>query len=118
MYLPKLPLHGEKATAIPTMNLFTIKPNMDGNPNRAKSRIVALGNLEQIIWSQEDKYAPVLSSTASQLLVSMAVDDGRCLKQAGCKNTFCNSILPDDKICIVKPPTGVVLVFNQAPTGS
>ena len=29
-------IHGEKATAIPTMNLFTIKPDMDGNPNCAK----------------------------------------------------------------------------------
>ena len=75
-------VHGEKATAIPTMNLFTIKPNMDGNPNRTKSRIVALGNLERQIWSREDKYAPVLSSTASRLLVSMAISDGRYLKQA------------------------------------
>ena len=74
MCLPKLPLnniriHGEEATAIPTMNLFTIKPDMDGNPNRAKSSIVALGNLERRIWSQEDKYAPVLSSITSCLLV-------------------------------------------------
>ena len=68
-------IHGEKATAIPTMNLFTIKPDMDGSPNRAKSRIVALGNLERRIWSREDKYAPVLSSTASRLLVSMTVED-------------------------------------------
>ena len=99
-------IHGEKATAISTMNLFTIKPDMDGNPNCAKSRIVALGNLEQRIWSQEDKYAPVLSSTASRLLVLMAVNDGRPLKQANCKNAFCSGILPDDEICIVKPPIG------------
>ena len=78
----------KKATAIPTINIFTIKPDMDGNPNRAKSRIVALGNLEQRIWSREDKHTPVLSSTASQLLVSMAVDNGCRLKQANCKNAF------------------------------
>ena len=99
-------IHGEKATAIPTINLFTIKPDMDENPNRAKSRILALGNLERRIWSWEDKYAPVLSLTASRLLVSMAVDDGCRLKQADYKNEFCNGILPDDKICIVKPPIG------------
>ena len=58
-------IHEEKATAIPTMNLFTIKTDMDGSPNRAKSCIVALGNLERRIWSQKDKYALVLSSTAS-----------------------------------------------------
>ena len=58
------------------------------------------------MWSREDKYAPVLSSTASRLLVSMAVEDGRRLKQGDCKNAFCNGILPDDKIFIVKPPIG------------
>ena len=40
-------IHGEKATAIPIMNLFTIKPDMDVNPTRVKSCLVALGNLEQ-----------------------------------------------------------------------
>ena len=74
---------------------------MDGDPNQIKSRIVALSNLERRVWLREDKYAPVLSSTASCLLVSMAVEDGRQLKQADCKNAFCNGILPDDKICIV-----------------
>ena len=76
------------------MNLFTIKSVMDGNPNRAKSRIVALGNLERRIWSCKNKYAPVLRPTASILLVLMAVDDGRKLKQVDWKNAFCNSILP------------------------
>ena len=98
--------YGDVARAIPTMNLFTVKDDMEGNPNRAKSRIVALGNLERRSWSREDKYAPVLSATACRLLVSMAVSDGRCLKQGDCKNAFCNGILPDNKICIVKPPIG------------
>ena len=77
---------------------------MDGNPNRAKSRIVALGNLERHVWSREDRYAPVLSSSAARLLLSMVVEDGGKLKQGDCKNAFCNGILPDDEICIVKPP--------------
>ena len=77
---------------------------MDGNPNRAKSRIVALGNLEIRVWFREDKYASVLSSTVARLLVSMAVEGGRRLKQVDCKNAFCNGVLPKDEICIVKPP--------------
>ena len=103
-YKEYLVKYGEKAAFIPTINLFSIKPDMDESPNRAKSRIVALGNLERRIWSREDKYAPVLSSTATRLLTSMAVDDGCRLKQADCKNAFCNGILPEDEICIVKPP--------------
>ena len=96
---------GEDAHAIPTMNLFTIKPNMEGNPNQAKSRIIALGNLEQQMWSCEDKYAPVLSGPAAQLLNSMAVKDGRKLQQGDCKTAFCNGILPNNEICIVQPPS-------------
>ena len=103
-YMKYLRLHGEDARAIPTMNLFTIKPDEEGNPVRAKSRIVALGNLEQRVWSREDRYAPVLSGPAARLLVSMAVDDGRRLKQGDCKNAFCNGILPEDEVIIVKPP--------------
>ena len=37
---------GEKATAIPTINLFTSKPNMDENPNQTKSCMVTLSNLK------------------------------------------------------------------------
>ena len=85
------------------MNLFTIKQDMDWNLNRTKSCIVILDNLEGKIWSQEDKYAPVLNSTASCLLVSMVVDDGRRLKQVNYKNAFCNVIFPKDEICIEKP---------------
>ena len=98
--------YGENAQAIPSMNLFTVKKDKSGNPVRAKSRIVVLGNLERRIWSREDKYAPVLSSISTRLLVSMACQDGRTLKSGDCKNAFCNGILPDDEICIVKPPKG------------
>ena len=79
-YLEYVQKHGEAAQAIPTMNSFTIKPNMEGNSTRAISRIVALGNLEKRIWSLEDRYAPMLSATAAQLLTSMAAEDGRRLK--------------------------------------
>lgn len=96
---------GEYARAIPTMNLFTIKPDMEGNPNRAKSRIVALRNLERRMWSREDKYAPVLSGPAARLLTSMAVEDGHKLQQGDCKNAFLNGILPENEICIVRPPS-------------
>ena len=36
----------------------------------------------------------------------MAVGDGRRLKQGDCKNAFCNGVLPDDEIYIVKPFSG------------
>ena len=94
--------YDEKARFISTMNLFVIKPNMDRNPNRAKSQIIGLGYLERRVWSREDKYTPVLSSTAARLLVLMAVEDGYRLKMTDCRSAFCNRVLPEDKICIVK----------------
>ncbi len=41
-----------------------------------------------------------------RLLVSMAVKRQRTLKQGNCKNAFCQGILLDNEITIVKPPIG------------
>ena len=95
--------------AIPTMNIFTIKPDEMGNPYRAKSRIVVLGNLEERVWTNSDRYAPVLQSTSCRLLISMAVEVGKVAKQGDCKNAFCQPELPDDKVVICAPPKGCPL---------
>ena len=105
-YKQLLNKHGDKCKAISTMNLFTIKKDKEGNPICAKSRIVVLGNLEQWIWDWEEKYAPVIQSASNRLLVSMAVNDGRIMKQGDCKNAFCQPRIPDDEITIVSPPKG------------
>ena len=86
------------------MNIFNVKTDKEGNSIRAKSPIVAIGNLEQQIWLREDRYTPVLNGISSQLFLSMAIEDGRYLKQGYCKSAFCNGILLDGEICIVKPP--------------
>ena len=93
-------------TAIPTMNVFTIKPDEMGNPYRAKSRIVVLGNLEERIWTSSDRYAPVLQATSCRLLISMAVERGRVAKQGDCKNAFCQPELPEEEVVICLPPKG------------
>ena len=75
-------------------------------PVRAKSRIVVLGNHEDRDWSKSDRFAPVLRSDSLRLLVSLAVEQRRVLKQGDCKNAFCQSELPLDETTIVKPPSG------------
>jgi hypothetical protein len=45
-----------------------------------------------------------------RLMVSLAVEQRRTLKQGDCKNAFCQGILPDDEITIVKPPIGGTLM--------
>ena len=91
---------------VPSMTVFTVKPDKSGKPYRAKARTVALGNLERRTWTKEDKYAPVLSQVGARLLASEAVSKGRMLKQADCKNAFCQPDLPDDEVVIVIPPKG------------
>jgi hypothetical protein len=54
------------------MNVQTIKKDERGNPDRAKSRIVALGNYEDRIWEKSEKYAPVLRDENSRAMTTMA----------------------------------------------
>ncbi len=74
------------------------------NPHHAKSRIVVLGNHEDRVWTKPEKYAPVLRPDSLRLMVSMAMERHTFLKQGDCKNAFCQGILPDDEVTIVKPP--------------
>jgi len=92
--------------AIPTMCVLSIKKDEMLNPLRAKSQIVVLSNHEDRVWSKSDKCAPVLHPDSMRLMVSLAVEQHRTLKQGNCKNAFCQGILPDTKITIVKPPIG------------
>jgi hypothetical protein len=88
------------------MCILTIKKDEMMNPLRAKSCIIVLGNHEDRVWTKPEKYAPVLRPDSMQLTVSMATERHTVLKQGDCKNAFCQGILPNDKITIVKPPIG------------
>ena len=67
--------------AIPTMCVLTVKRDENLNPDRPKSRIVVLGNLEGRSWEKSEKYAPVLMYSSLRLLTSMATKAQRVLKQ-------------------------------------
>jgi hypothetical protein len=89
---------------IPTMCVITIKKDEMMNQLRAKFRIVVLGNHKDRVWTKLEKYAPVLLPDSMHLMVSLAMERRCTLKQGNCKNAFCQGILPDDEITIVKPP--------------
>jgi hypothetical protein len=90
--------------AIPTMCVLSIKKDKMLDPLQAKSCIVVLGNHEDRVWTKPEKYAPILWPGTMRLFVGMAVR--RILKQGDCKNTFCQGILRDEDITIVKLPIG------------
>jgi hypothetical protein len=76
------------------------------NPLRTKSCIVVLGNHKDRVWTKPKKYAPVLHLDSMSLMVSLAMEPCCALKQGNCKDAFCQGVLPDDKITIIKPPIG------------
>ena len=92
--------------AIPTMCIHCVKPDAAGNPDRAKSRTVVLGNEEDRYWEKTDLFAPVISKHSVRMLVALSVSKGRITKQCDAKNAFCHPTLPDDEICVVTPPRG------------
>ena len=92
--------------SLPSMCVLAVKPDKDGNPNRAKSRIIVLGNFEDRYYSKSQRYAPVIKYSSLRLMTYMAVGDKRVLQQGNCKNAFCQSILPEDECMVIRPPAG------------
>jgi hypothetical protein len=94
---------------LPTMAIATIKYDGDGKPDRAKYRIVALGNLDPNQWSKSDCFAPVLSQLELRFLIALAAQQ-KCIPKTGDVNqAFCQSCLPPDEYYICKPPPGCPL---------
>jgi hypothetical protein len=83
------------------MCVLTVKRDENLNPLWAKSWIVILGNHEDPVWSKSDCFAPVLCSDSLSFLVSLAIEKRRPLCQGGCKNAFCQGILPPKEVTIV-----------------
>jgi deoxyuridine 5'-triphosphate nucleotidohydrolase len=97
--------HQVKRT-LPTMAIATVKTDGDGNPIRAKYRIVALGNLDPHNWSKQDCFAPVLSQQELRLLTSIAARN-KCIPKTGdVSQAFCQSFLPEDEVYVCRPPSG------------
>ena len=95
---------GHISKAHPSMCVVIIRPDKNGNPVRAKSRIVVLGNFKDCYYTKSQRYAPVLKYSSLCLLCSQAVSDQQVLQQGHCKNAFCHAHLPEDELIVVRPP--------------
>ena len=94
---------------MPTMAIATIKRDGDGNPVRAKYRIVALGNLDPHDWAKHDCFAPVLSQFELRFLIALAVKLKRIPKTGDVSQAFVQSFLPLGENYICTPPAGCPL---------
>ena len=93
---------------IPTMCVLTIKYK-DGYPDRAKCRIVVLGNRQEQTYAKNEKYAPVITQNQFRYLLSLAIKNKHVLRQGDVKNAFCNGRLPEDETVVIRPPKGCPL---------
>eukprot|EP00558_Chaetoceros_sp_UNC1202_P009040 CAMPEP_0197232302 /NCGR_PEP_ID=MMETSP1429-20130617/152_1 /TAXON_ID=49237 /ORGANISM="Chaetoceros sp., Strain UNC1202" /LENGTH=1842 /DNA_ID=CAMNT_0042690279 /DNA_START=1 /DNA_END=5529 /DNA_ORIENTATION=- len=91
---------------LPTMAVSTIKSDENGNPVRAKYRIVALGNLDPHEWSKSECYAPVMSLFELRYMVALAARHKCIPKNGDVKQAFCQAILPDTEKYVLRPPAG------------
>ena len=66
---------GKIPKALPSMSVLVVKPNKDGKPNRAKVRIVVLGNFEDRPYKKSHKNAPGLKYSSFRLLTSKFIGD-------------------------------------------
>ena len=101
-----LPVVGK---ALPTMAISTIKTDGEGNPVRAKYRIVVLGNLDLHNWSKSECFAPVLSQAELQLLTALATKSKQKLKSCDVSQAFCQLYLLENKNYVCKLPSGCPL---------
>ena len=103
-----------KAQVLPTMTVSVIKKDKNGNPERAKYRIVVLGNLDTYAWDKHDCFAPVLAQHDLRLLIHMAVEL-KCIPKSGdVSQAFCQSYLPHEEMIICKPPPGCMLTIPHS----
>ena len=76
--------------ALPSMAISKIKKDENGNPDRAKYRIVVLGNLDPTDWSTSDCFALVISPLELRLLVAIATQMKRICKTGDVAQAFAN----------------------------
>jgi Reverse transcriptase (RNA-dependent DNA polymerase). len=91
---------------LPTMAISRIKRDAQGNPVRAKYRIVVLGNLDPHTWTKSDCFAPVLSALELRLLLAIATQHKVLPKQCDAVQAFCQTTLPPTETYVCTPPKG------------
>ena len=96
-----------------SMCVLVVKPDKYGTPQRAKSRIIVLGNNEDYMYSKSARYAPVLKYLTLCLLTACVCSKHRVLQQADCKNAFCQVILPDDERIAIRQAVGDLAYSND-----
>jgi hypothetical protein len=71
--------------------------------DRYKARLVAKGFKQRYGIGYEDTFSPVIKAVTIQIILSIVVSKGWCLRQLGVQNTFLHGIFEED-VYMKQPP--------------
>ena len=83
--------------------VYSIKLRSDGNLDRYKARLVALGNKQEYRVDHEETFASVVKMTTVRTILSIAASQGWPLHQMDVKNAFLHGDLKEE-IYMALPP--------------
>jgi hypothetical protein len=86
--------------------VFKIKRKHDGSVERYKVRLVAKGFKQRFGIDYSDTFSPVVKLASIHIVLSLAVSQGRCLRQLNVQNAFLHGLL-DEEVYMRQPSSYV-----------
>lgn len=94
----------ENAKVIGSKWVLKYKYDENGQIERAKARLVALGNTQKYGWNYQETFSPVVHATAFRTFIALAKEEGMTIHQMDVKTAFLNGKL--NEVVYMQQPEG------------
>jgi hypothetical protein len=75
--------------------VYKVKRKVDGSLDRYKARLVAKGSKQWYRINYEDTFSPVVKAATIQIILSIVISRGWCLRQLDVQNAFLHGIFEE-----------------------